>query len=102
MVLMEFSIAPFGRGESLSKYVARVIDIVRKSKLPYKVTSMGTIVEGEWNELLVLLTQCFRNLKRDNNRIGIWIKIDYRKGRKGAIVQKVEKVEKILRVRLEK
>jgi uncharacterized protein YqgV (UPF0045/DUF77 family) len=32
---------PIGQGESVSKYVARCIDIVDKSGLDYKLTPMG-------------------------------------------------------------
>jgi len=48
MVLLEFSMAPLGLGESVSEHVARVVDVIDKSGLPYQLTPMGTIVEGEW------------------------------------------------------
>ena len=46
MVLLEFSMSPFAKGESLSPYVARSLDIIDKSGLPYQLTPMGTIIEG--------------------------------------------------------
>jgi len=45
-MLVEFSITPIGRGESLSEDVARILDLVDRSGLNYKLTPMGTIVEG--------------------------------------------------------
>jgi len=45
MVLLEFSMSPIGKGESLSPYVARVLNVVDKSGVSYKLTSMGTILE---------------------------------------------------------
>ena len=47
MVLLEFSMTPLDKGESVSAYVARSLDIVDRSGLPYQLTPMGTIVEGE-------------------------------------------------------
>jgi uncharacterized protein YqgV (UPF0045/DUF77 family) len=43
MVLLEFSMSPFGKGESLSPYVARSLDIIDKSGVAYQLTPMGTI-----------------------------------------------------------
>lgn len=45
MVLLEFSMAPTGQGESLSAQVARVIDVIDRSGVPYQLTPMGTILE---------------------------------------------------------
>jgi len=47
MVLLEFQISPRADGDSVSAYVAQVIDIIDRSGLPYQLTPMGTIVEGE-------------------------------------------------------
>jgi len=47
---------PLGKGESVSQYVARVVDVVDKSGLPYVLTPMGTIIEGEsWDEVMDVL-----------------------------------------------
>ena len=45
MVLLEFSMSPFAKGESLSPYVARSLDIIDKSGLPYQLTPMGTSID---------------------------------------------------------
>ncbi len=63
MVLLEFSMAPRGHAESLSADVARVIDVIDKSGLPYQLTAMGTIIEGEWSEVLGVVTACFEALE---------------------------------------
>jgi uncharacterized protein YqgV (UPF0045/DUF77 family) len=34
MVLLEFSMAPAGKGESVSEYVARILDVIDKSGVP--------------------------------------------------------------------
>ncbi|GBC88676.1 hypothetical protein HRbin13_00801 [bacterium HR13] len=88
------SMTPLGKEESVSKYVARVVDIVDKSGLDYVLTPMGTIVEGEdWDQVMEVLKKGFEALKTDCNRISIVMKIDYRKGRTKGLVSKVRAVE---------
>lgn len=85
---------PLDKGESVSKYVARVVDIVDKSGLPYVLTPMGTIIEAEdWEEAMSVLQKGFEALKEDCNRISITMKIDYRKGKKNRLIQKVKSVK---------
>jgi uncharacterized protein (TIGR00106 family) len=96
MVLLEFSMSPFARGESLSPYVARSLDIIDKSGLPYQLTPMGTIIEGEWAEVMAVVTACFEAMSTDCERISTQIKIDYRAGPGGRIKAKVDAIEKRL------
>lgn len=85
---------PLGKGESVSKYVAKVVDIIDRSGLPYVLTPMGTIVEGEdWDEVMSVLKQGFEELKKECPRISITMKIDYREGKSGRIKSKVESVQ---------
>jgi uncharacterized protein (TIGR00106 family) len=93
MVLLEFSMSPFDKGDSLSQYVARSVDIIDKSGLPYQLTPMGTIVEGEWDEVMALVTACFQRMGQDCNRISTSIKIDYRAGKSGRLKSKIHSIE---------
>lgn len=93
MALMEFSMFPLDKGPSLSRYVARLLTIVDQSGLQYRLNPMGTVVEGEWDELMGLLSQCFRELEKDCDRISVNIKIDFRKGVTGALNSKIKSVE---------
>ena len=93
MTLMEFSIIPLDKGASLSTYVARVLSIVDESGLDYRLNPMGTVVEGEWDDLLELVTRCFRVLEKDSDRISVQVKFDYRKGVSGALESKIRSVE---------
>jgi uncharacterized protein (TIGR00106 family) len=93
MTLMEFSLIPLDKGVSLSTYVARALTIVEESGLEYRLNPMGTVVEGEWEELLNLLTGCFKALERDSERIYLQVKFDHRKGVSGAIDSKVKSVQ---------
>ena len=93
MVLLEFSMSPLDKGESLSQYVARSLDLIDKSGLPYQLTPMGTIVEGEWDEVMALVTSCYKTMSKDCDRISTSIKIDYRAGRSGRLKSKIRAVE---------
>ena len=97
MVLLEFSMSPLGKGESVSKYVSRSLDIVDKSGIPYRLNPMGTVLEGEWDEVFAVVRKCYERMKRDCNRISCSIKVDYRKGHSGRLVSKVTSVEKNLK-----
>lgn len=102
MILVEFSLTPLDKGESLSKYVARSIDIVDKSGLPYKLGPMGTCVEGEWDEVFDLIKKCFEKMKEDCRRISILIKVDYREGKSGRLEGKIKSVEEKLGIEVKK
>jgi hypothetical protein len=43
MVLLEFAMNPPDRGDGLSTYVARILDVIDRSGVPYQLTPMGTI-----------------------------------------------------------
>ena len=93
MVLLEFSMTPLGKGESVSRYVMRSLDIIDKSGLDYEFHSMGTVVEGEWDEVMGVVKRCFEAMRTDCDRISVAMKIDYRKGKSGRIQDKVKRVE---------
>lgn len=93
MVLLEFSMAPSGKGTSVSAFVARSLDIIDKSGLPYQLTPMGTILEGEWDEVMAVVTACYKAMSADCERVGTHIKIDARAGAGGRLKSKVESVQ---------
>ena len=100
MVLLEFSMSPLGKGESVSRYVARSLDIIDRSGVPYRLNPMGTVLEGDWDEVLAVVTRCFKTMKRDCGRISVSIKVDYRKGHRGRLNTKIESVEQRLKRKL--
>ena len=93
MVLLEFSMIPLGKEESISPYVAKSIDIIDQSGLEYQLTAMGTIIEGEWDEVFQVVQECYEEMSKSSNRISCSIKVDARKGPGGRITSKVESVE---------
>ena len=93
MVLLDFSMTPLGKGESVSSYVARCMEVVAASGLDHRLHAMGTTLEGELDQVLAVVSRCFEALQSDCNRISCSIKIDYRKGSAGRLRSKVEKVQ---------
>jgi len=96
-VIVEFSIFPLDKGESLSPYVARVLRTIQDSGLRYELNPMGTCVEGEWNEVMALVDRCFQELEKDCNRINLSLKADFRKGPSGRMKSKVKSVQEKLK-----
>ena len=96
-MLVEFSILPVGKGISVSKSVTKAINLVDKSGLDYKVSEMGTIVEGEWKEIISLIERCHRLLLKETGRVITTVKVDDRRGRKGLLRSRIRRIERILR-----
>jgi len=93
MTIMEFSMIPLDKGASFSVFVARIVALVDQSGLEYQLTPMGTIVEGEWDDLSALLTLCFQDLQKEADRISLQVKFDYRRGPGGRLRTKVQSVQ---------
>jgi len=100
MVLLEFSMSPLGKGESVSKYVSRSLEIIDKSGVDYRLNPMGTVLEGEWDEVFGVVKKCFQQMSKDCGRISCVVKVDYRRGHKGRLDAKVASVEKRLKRKL--
>ncbi len=92
-MLAEFSIVPIGKDVSLSKYVAKSLDIIDKSGINYRMNPMGTVVEGGWDEVIKLIKQCHDAMRTHSDRVVTSIKIDDRKGVVGALDGKIRSVE---------
>ena len=93
MVLLEFQMAPHTTSEGVSQFVAQILDIVDRSGVPYQLTPMGTILEGDWDEVIGVVTQCFRHLEKEHRRISVHMKVDYRAGPAGRLTGKVASVQ---------
>jgi uncharacterized protein (TIGR00106 family) len=96
MLLAEISMWPMDKGESVSPYVAQVLDVIDRSGLPYKLGPLGTCIEGEWDEVMAVVKQCFETLAGQSSRVAITMKCDWRKGRANALEAKVASVEAVL------
>ena len=101
-MLVEFSVVPIGVGESVSQYVVECMKIVEDSGLSYKINPMGTVVEGEYDEVMALVKRCHLRIVDLCPRVITTVKIDDRRGAKGVIDSKILSVEKKLGKKLKK
>ncbi|MDH4233178.1 MAG: MTH1187 family thiamine-binding protein [Nitrospirota bacterium] len=101
-MLAEFSIVPVGTGSSVSAQLAEVLRIVDESGLPYKVNPMGTVIEGEWDEVMKLIKKCHKIVMKNSERAITRIVIDDRMGKPNRIEAKVKSIERRLGKSLKK
>ena len=96
MVLLEMSIVPMGKGESVGAYVAQCVELIDQSGLDYELHSMGTIIEGELEQVLSVMQQCIECVAQASNRVTCTAKLDYREGASGRLKSKIASVEEKL------
>ena len=93
-VLLEYAMFPTDRGESVSEYVSKIIDMVRNSGYPYKLTPMGTVVETDTlKEALEIIDKSYTILEPFANRVYSSIKLDIRKGKDDRLNSKIKSIE---------
>ena len=95
-MLIEFSVIPIGVGESMGDQIAKVLKIVDESGLPYKANPMGTVIEGNWEDVLAIIKKCHQEVIKSSPRIITSISIDDRPGKPNRITEKLKSVEKRL------
>ena len=93
MLLLEVSMFPLGKGESVGSYVSRSLDIIDKSGVEYRLNPMGTVLEGEWDAVMAVVKKCFETMKQDCTRIEIAMKGDWRAGPNSRLEAKIKSVE---------
>jgi len=93
-VLVEFSIFPVDKGDSVSKYVAEVVTYIKNSNFESQLTSMGTIFETEkMSDALEIINQSYLILSKYSSRIYATAKFDIRDGKNNRILSKILSVE---------
>jgi uncharacterized protein (TIGR00106 family) len=95
-MLAEFSVTPIGAGVSVGKYVAECLKIVDESGLDYRFNPMGTVVQGDFDDVMALIAKCHKAVRKKCKRVSTVIKIDDRKGAEGALTEKVASVQSII------
>lgn len=93
-VLLEFSMFPTTEGESLSRYVSPVIDMIRDSGVRYKLTAMGTIIETDSvAEALAIVDRAYAVLEAMGcRRVYASLKLDIRPGLDNRLDTKIESI----------
>lgn len=98
MALMNLTIIPLGSGStSMGEYVAAIQKTLEEADFPYKLTDMGTIIEGSTKDLLALAAQLTEiPFNRGVHRVVTQISLDDRRDKKVALGNKTTSVEGLL------
>ena len=93
-MILEVTIFPLGE-TSLSQYVAEVIRTFDEAGISYDLNPMGTIIEGDWDELMPVIKKAHeRVFEMGAVRVSTTIKIDDRRDKQ---VKKEDKVQSVKR-----
>ncbi|MFI7589605.1 MTH1187 family thiamine-binding protein [Spongisporangium articulatum] len=95
-MLVAFSVAPQGSGDSVAEAVARAVTVVRDSGLPNRTDAMFTTLEGEWEECLDVVRRACEAAGEGATRVSLVLKADIRPGRTGELDAKVERLERAI------
>lgn len=95
-MLIAFSVAPSGSGDSVSEAVADAVRIVRESGLPNRTDAMFTTIEGDWDECLDVVRRACEAVGRHGDRVSLVLKADIRAGRSGEMQGKLDRLEAAL------
>ena len=91
-IILEFSIFPIGKGDSVSSEVTKAVSIIKDSDLEYLIGPMGTCIEGELEEVFDVIKKCIKEIIKENTRVYWTIKGDYRAGTQNRLQKKVDSV----------
>ena len=99
MAMVEVSVVPLGTGTtSVSEYVAGALKVLRdEPAIKYELTAMGTIIEGDLQQILTLAGRMHRSaFDAGAKRVLTTIKIDERTDKPLSMSGKVEAVKREL------
>jgi len=99
MAFMEISVVPLGTGQpGVGDYVADIVAYLREQEIPHTLTDMGTIIEGEVEQLLALAKVLHEMpFQRQVWRVVTHIAIDDRRDKKVHLQDKIKAVSQRLR-----
>ncbi len=95
-MIAEIEITPMGDSVHIAEPVAHIVRLVADSGLDYQVTAMGTLVEGEPDEVWELIRSCHEQGKRDAKRVMTRIRIDDDPMRERGLHRHVHRIEEEL------
>ena len=95
-VIVDLCVVPLGVGVSVSAYVAECQRVLDAAGLKNQLHAYGTNIEGEWDEVMAVVTACFEAMRADCPRVEVALKVDYRAGDGSRLASKVAAVEERL------
>jgi uncharacterized protein (TIGR00106 family) len=98
MAVVFLTITPLGTGTpSVSRYVAGVERILRETRLTHQLTAMGTIIEGDLDEILAVVRKMHEHpFTQGAVRVSTSLRIDDRRDKEHSIAGKMRSVEEKL------
>ena len=99
MAVVFLTITPIGTATpSVSRYVAGVEKILRASGLKNQLTAMGTIIEGDLDQILRVIRQMHEHpFTQGAVRVSTLVKIDDRRDKEHTIAGKMRSVQEKLK-----
>ena len=91
MIISQLSIAPVGKGTSVSKYVKLVIETLEKENVKFETNAMATVIETDDLDTLFNVVQKAHNavVKAGAERVITELKIDDRKDKNATTESKL-------------
>jgi uncharacterized protein (TIGR00106 family) len=98
MALMDINVSPLGTGStSVGEFVVNMQRLLAEYKLPYELTDMGTIIEGDIDQLLAVTKALHEStFSYGAKRVYTVIKIDDRRDKGVHLGQKTRSVKERL------
>lgn len=93
-VIIQFAMFPTDQGSSVSRFVSRILSMLKNDGYHHQLTPMATIVEtATLDEALAVISKAYALLEPDSERVYVSANIDIRKGPPGRMEQKVASVQ---------
>jgi len=99
MAIAFLTITPLGTATpSVSRFVAGVEKILRETTLSHQLTAMGTIIEGDLDEILAVVRRMHEHpFTQGAQRVSTSLRIDDRRDKQASIAGKMRSVEEKLK-----
>ncbi len=94
MAILEIAVVPIGTGDSsVSSYVAGCQKILADSGLKYTLNPMGTVIEGNIDDLLAIVKKLHESpFEKGAKRVYTNMRIDDRRDKEASMEQKLASV----------
>jgi uncharacterized protein (TIGR00106 family) len=97
-VIVDLCVIPLGVGVSLSPYIARCEEILKKAKVKTQLHANGTNIEGEWDEVFSAVKKCHEAVhEMGAPRISTTIKLGTRTDKDQSMADKITSVQEKVR-----
>lgn len=99
MAIAQVTVVPLGTGTtSVSRYVAKVAAWLEEQRIPYQLTPMGTVLEGEAADLLAIVARMHEQpFQAGAVRVMTLVNLDDRRDKSATADGKVAKVKALLK-----